>query len=346
MFKNRKNLAYLLVAVSTLAATFSFYFWQMSYSPNLNVDGKKDIILYIHKNATYQTVLDSLRKHKAINDEMAFGFLTKKMKYQENVKPGRYEIPPNSSNRSIVSKLRSGDQDPVNLTFNNIRIKDELAEKIGNKLLINKSEILKLLNDEAVCAKYGFNLETIMCMFLPDTYDIFWDVTPEQFMDRMNKEYKKFWNSDRLEDAQAINMSPVQVGVMASIVQSETNSKEEMPRVAGVYVNRILQNIHLDADPTVKFAVGDFTLRRILNKHLTIDSPYNTYRNAGLPPGPIALPERVAIDAVLAHEKHNYIFFCAKEDFSGRHNFAVTYAEHLKNADIYRKALDERGIKK
>jgi UPF0755 protein len=346
MFKNRKNLAFLLVAVSTIVATLSFYFWQMSFSPNLNVDGKKDIILYIHKNASYQTVLDSLRKHKAINDEMAFGFLTKKMKYREHIKAGRYEIPPNSSNRAIVTKLRSGDQDPVRLTFNNVRIKEELVEKIGKKLLIDKNEVLQMLNDEEVCAKYGFNKETIMCMFLPDTYDIFWDVSAEDFFDRMHKEYKKFWNADRLEDAKAINMSPAEVGVMASIVQSETNAKDEMPRVAGVYVNRIAQNIHLDADPTVKFAVGDFTLRRILNKHLTIDSPYNTYRNAGLPPGPIALPERVAIDAVLGYEKHNYIFFCAKEDFSGHHNFAVTYAEHLKNADIYRKALDDRGIKK
>jgi UPF0755 protein len=345
MFKNRKNLAFLLVGVSTVAATLSFYFWQMSFSPNLNVDGKNDIVLYIHKNANYQTVLDSLRKHKAINDEVSFGFLTKKMKYRDNIKPGRYEIPPNSSNRKILSKLRSGDQDPLNLTFNNVRTKDELVEKVGKKLLLKKSELLEMLNDEEVCKKYGYTKETIMCMFLPDTYDMYWDIPVTDFLDRMAKENKKFWNADRLEDAQAINMSPQEVGIMASIVQSETNKKDEMPRVAGVYVNRIAQNIHLDADPTVKFAVGDFTLRRILNKHLAIDSPYNTYKNAGLPPGPIALPERAAIDAVLAYEKHNYIFFCAKEDFSGHHNFAVTYAEHLKNADIYRKALDERGIR-
>jgi UPF0755 protein len=345
MFKNKKRLAYLLVIVSTLSATFAFYFWQMSYSPNLNVDGKEDIVLYIKPKATYQSVLDSLRKYKAINDEVSFGFLTKKMKYRDNIKPGRYEIPPNSSNRKIVAKLRSGDQDPVKLTFNNIRTKTELVEKVSKKLLFEENELKELLENEETCAKYGFTKETIMAMFLPDTYDIFWDISPEDFMSRMKKEHGKFWNDDRIEDASAIKMSPTEVSVMASIVQSETNKKDEMPRVAGVYVNRIGQGIPLQADPTVKFAVGDFSLKRILNKHLAIDSPYNTYRNTGLPPGPIALPERVAIDAVLNFEKHNYTYFCAKEDFSGYHNFAENYTEHLKNAAIYQKALDNRGIK-
>jgi UPF0755 protein len=345
MFKNRKLLAFVLVAVSTLVATLSFYFWQMSFSPNLNVDGKEPIVLYIREGASYQTVLDSLRKHKAIHDEVSFGFMTKKMNYRELIKPGRYEIKPNSSNKKVVSKLRAGDQDPVKLTFNNIRTKDDLADKVGKKLLLNKNEILKLIQDEEICKKYGFSSETILCMFLPDTYEIYWDVKPDQFLDRMHKEYKRFWDDDRIEDAQAINMSPEQVAVMASIVQSETNKVDEMPRVAGVYVNRLAQNIPLQADPTVKFAVGDFSLRRILNKHLNIDSPYNTYKNTGLPPGPIALPERAAIKSVLDYEKHSYVYFCAKEDFSGYHNFAVSYAEHLKNADLYQNALDNRGIK-
>ncbi len=167
----------------------------------------------------------------------------------------------------------------------------------------------------------------------------------DDFLERMKTEYKKFWNDKRLAQAKVINMSPIQVGVMASIVQSETNKPDEMPTVAGVYVNRIATGMPLQADPTVKFAVGDFSLKRILTKHLTTPSPYNTYINTGLPPGPIALPERVALDAVLGYEKHNYTYFCAKEDFSGYHNFAATYTEHLKNADIYQTALDARGIK-
>jgi UPF0755 protein len=280
-----------------------------------------------------------------ITDEVAFGFMTKRMDLRESIRPGRYEIKPNAANKEIISKIRSGNQDPVKLTFNNVRTKDDLIKKIGTKLDFDSNVLLEKIKNEEECAKYGFTSETIMCMFLPDTYFVYWDSSVDDFLKRMKTEYKKFWNDKRLAKAKAINMSPIQVGVMASIVQSETNKPDEMPRVAGVYVNRIATNMPLQADPTVKFAVGDFSLKRILTKHLSISSPYNTYRNTGLPPGPIALPERVALDAVLDYEKHNYTYFCAKEDFSGYHNFAATYTEHLKNADIYQAALDARGIK-
>jgi UPF0755 protein len=345
MLKNRNFLAFALVLVSTLVATFTFYFWQVANSPNLNVDGKKTYVLYLEKGANYQTVLDSLHKHKIIHSEVSFGFLSKLMKYREKVKPGRYEIPANSGNKEILSKLRAGLQDPVRLTFNNIRTKADLAKKLGTKFKFSTDELLALMNNEEVCSKYGFSSETIMCMFLPDTYFIYWTSTPQEFLDKMKSEYDKFWTKDRLAKANSINMTPVEVAIMASIVQSETNKKDEMPIVAGAYVNRIAQNMPLGADPTVKFAVGDFSLKRILNKHLSVQSPYNTYINTGLPPGPIALPERVALESVLDYQKHNYVYFCAKEDFSGYHNFAVTYSDHLKNADIYQKALDARGIK-
>jgi UPF0755 protein len=345
MFKNKKFVAYLLVIVSTLAATMAFYFWQVAFSPNLNVDGNEKFVLYVPKNSTYESLMDSLHKHKIINDEVAFGFMTKRMGLRESIKPGRYEIKPNAANKEIISKIRSGTQDAVKLTFNNVRTKEDLIKKIGTKLDFDSNVLLEKLKNEQECQKYGFTSETIMCMFLPDTYFIYWTTDVDEFLDRMQSEYKKFWNEKRLAQANAINMTPVQVGVMASIVQSETNKADEMPRVAGVYVNRIATNMPLQADPTVKFAVGDFTLKRILTKHLQTSSPYNTYINTGLPPGPIALPERVALDAVLEYEKHNYTYFCAKEDFSGYHNFAATYTEHLKNADIYQAALDARGIK-
>lgn len=345
MFKNKKVLAYLLVIVSTLAATMAFYFWQVAYSPNLNVEGKEKFVLYVPKNATYESLMDTLHKYKIINDEVAFGFMTKRMGLKESIKPGRYEIKPNAANKEIISKIRSGNQDPVKLTFNNVRTKEDLIKKIGTKLDFDSNVLLEKMKNEEACAKYGFTSETIMCMFLPDTYFIYWNSSVEDFMDRMKTEYEKFWNDKRLAQAKVINMTPIQVGVMASIVQSETNKPDEMPRVAGVYVNRIATDMPLQADPTVKFAVGDFSLKRILTKHLMTPSPYNTYINTGLPPGPIALPERVALDAVLGYEKHNYTYFCAKEDFSGYHNFAATYTEHLKNADIYQAALDARGIK-
>jgi UPF0755 protein len=345
MFKNKKVLAYLLVIVSSLAATMAFYFWQVAYSPNLNVEGKEKFVLYVPKNSSYESLMDTLHKHKIINDEVAFGFMTKRMALRESIKPGRYEIKPNAANKEIISKIRSGNQDPVKLTFNNVRTKEDLIKKIGTKLDFDSNILLEKIKNEEECTKYGFTSETIMCMFLPDTYFIYWDSSVDDFLKRMNMEYKKFWNEKRLSQAQGINMTPIEVGVMASIVQSETNKPDEMPKVAGVYVNRIATNMPLQADPTVKFAVGDFSLKRILTKHLSISSPYNTYRNTGLPPGPIALPERVALDAVLDYEKHNYTYFCAKEDFSGYHNFAATYTEHLKNADIYQAALDARGIK-
>lgn len=343
--KNKNLIAFALVIVTTLVASFSFYFWQVVKSPNLNVDGQKDVVLFIPKGASYETVLDSLHEHKLITDEISFGFLSKFMEYREKIKPGRYLIPPNSGNKEILSKLRAGNQDAVKLTFNNVRLKQDLIAKIGTKLSFDGAELLALLNDEKVCEEFGFNTNTIMSMFLPDTYFIFWTLTPREFMDRMKTEYDKFWDEERLAKAKAINLSPTEVSTMASIVQSETNKKDEMQRVAGVYVNRISEGIPLQADPTVKFAVGDFSLKRILNIHLKVDSPYNTYIHRGLPPGPIALPERVAINAVLDYEKHNYVYFCAKDDFSGYHNFAVDLAGHMKNARTYQAALNARGIK-
>ncbi len=344
MFKKNKILAYLLVIVTTVAATFSFYFWQVLKSANLNVDGKETFVLLVPKNATYEQVLDSLNSHKMIHDQISFGFLSKFMEYREKVRPGRYEIPPNSGNREILSKLRSGNQDPVKLTFNNIRLKEELAEKLAANLLIDKENLMDKLNDPVVCEKYGFKPETIMSMFLPDTYFLWWTLTEDEFLDRMKLEYDKFWTAERREKARQTGMSIVEVSTMASIVQQETNKRDEQPRVAGVYVNRIKGGIPLQADPTVKFAVGDFTLKRILHKHLTTDSPYNTYRVLGLPPGPIALPEKAAIDAVLNYENHQYVYFCAREDFSGYHNFAVTLAEHNANAARFHKAMNDRGI--
>jgi UPF0755 protein len=344
MLKNKKLIAYTLVIVSTIVATLSFYFWQVSSSDNLNVKGEKTFVLYIPTGGTYKNVVDSLHKYRMIHDEISFQFLSKWTKYPENVKPGRYEIKPNSGNKEILSKLKRGQQDDVRLTFNNIRLKSDLIKKIGSRFEFSNEELLEKLKDKEVCAKYGFDTTTIMCMFLPNTYFVRWTTTPDKFLDRMHDEYKKYWTPEKLQKAKSINMTPIEVGVMASIIQSETNKKDEMPRVAGSYINRLAIGMPLQADPTVKFAVGDFSIKRIMEKHLAINSPYNTYRNPGLPPGPIALPEPVALDAVLNYERHKYIYFCAKEDFSGYHNFAETYSEHLNYARIYQEALNKAKI--
>ncbi|GAA4398348.1 endolytic transglycosylase MltG [Nibrella viscosa] len=337
----------LFIFVCVLAASFSFYAWQVFKTPNLQV-GENDqaFELYIPRGATYQTVLDTIKKHDVVHDELSFRFLAKLMKYPQSVKYGRYVIQPKTGNYAALVKLRSGDQDPVKLTFNSIRLKDDLIRRIGSKLEFGTDTLADLLNDPAVTQQYGFDTTTIVCMFIPDTYEFFWTVKPKDFLDRMAKEYKGFWTEERKRKAAALGLSQTQVQILASIVEGETKKNDEKPRVAGVYLNRLKRGMRLEADPTLIFAARDFTIRRVLNVHKAIDSPYNTYRYAGLPPGPIYLPQESSIDAVLNAENHDYLYFVAKEDFSGYHNFARTYAEHLANARLYQRALNQRKIMK
>jgi UPF0755 protein len=241
--------------------------------------------------------------------------------------------------------LKGGLQTPLNVTFNNVRTKEDLAGKVGKYLQTDSVSILQLFADTAQIKKYGFTPETFSSMFIPNTYEFFWTTTATEFADRMKKEYDRFWNDERKKKAEEIKLTPVEVITLASIVQAETAKNDELKTIAGLYINRLNRGMFLQADPTVKFAVGDFSLKRILNSHLEIDSPYNTYKNLGLPPGPINFPETSAIDAVLNFEKNKYYYMCAKEDFSGYHNFAATLAEHNRNAAKYRAALDRNKIR-
>ena len=248
------------------------------------------------------------------------------------------------SNLDLVRRLRSGHQEAIRLTFIGVRSREELAKRMDEELMLNGDTLLRLMNDSVWCASMGFNRQTIVAMFIPNTYEVYWNVSPERFMARMKREYKAFWNASRQEKAQAAGLSPVEVSVLASIVEEESAAVDEYPVIAGLYLNRLKAGIPLQADPTVKFAVGDFSLRRILDKHLEVDSPYNTYKYASLPPGPIRIPSIQALEAVLNYTKHRYLYMCAKEDFSGRHNFAVTLAEHNRNAARYRSELNRRKI--
>ena len=207
-------------------------------------------------------------------------------------------------------------------------------------------EILDLFSDENMILEFGFNTETFRAMFIPNTYEFYWTTSADEFAKRMKTEYDRFWDKSRKAKAEEIGLSPEEVIILASIVQSETIKKDELETVAGLYINRLKKDIRLQADPTIKYAVGDYSLKRVLTKHLEIDSPYNTYKNVGLPPGPIAFPEITTIDAVLNYEKHKYLYMCAKEDFSGYHNFAQTLSQHNRNAAKYRKALDKKRIYK
>jgi UPF0755 protein len=337
----------LFLTVSILLTTFSFYFWQVFRSPNLQVkDGDKTFALLIPKGSTFDSVMDTLKTHNVVNDATSFRFLAKLMKYQERVKEGRYEITPRMSNRAALNKLRSGSQDALPVTFNSMRQKSDLIYRLGSKFEFGPEALEKRLNDPATCEKYGFDTTTIVCMFLPNTYEIFWTIKPDALLDRMGAEYKKFWTPERQAKAKGLGMTQTEVQVLASIVAAETNKRDEQPRVAGVYLNRLKRGIKLEADPTVIFALRDFSIRRLLNKQLTVDSPYNTYRYTGLPPGPINLPAPTTIDAVLNAEKHDYLYFVVDAKFNGYHTFSKTLSEHLANARLYQQALTRMKIMK
>jgi UPF0755 protein len=233
----------------------------------------------------------------------------------------------------------------VRLVFNNIRTKQELADRIGEQIEASSFTILNLLNDNDYIKSIGFNSYNVLSMFVPNTYELYWNTSADKFLQRMKKEYDKFWTPDKLLKARNMKFTPVQVSIMASIVQQESIKEDEKPTIAGVYMNRYHKNWKLEADPTLVYALGDFSVNRILNVYKTIDSPYNTYMYAGLPPGPICLPTISSINAVLNYVRHDYFYFCAKDDFSGYHAFAATYAQHQLNARRFQQALNRRGIK-
>lgn len=329
----------IVITFSVLAITFIFYGYQVLFTPNLQVD-KPDKMLYIPTGATFEVVMDSLQKNDMINENISFSFLSKLVGYQDNVRPGAYLIKGNSNNKEVIWMLRAGRQTPVKLTFNNIRTKEELAQKLAARIEPTEEALLAILNNEDSAKAYGFNQYTFVSMFIPNTYEMYWNISAEAFFKRMLKEYEAFWTEERRAKAAAMGLTPEEVAVLASITEAETKKNDEMPRVAGVYINRLNQKWKLQADPTVVFAVGDFTIKRVRQGHIATDSPYNTYMYEGLPPGPINIPSIPALDAVLNYEKHDYMFFVAREDFSGYHTFAADYNTHLKNARVYQKALD------
>lgn len=336
-----------IIVFSLLVASFSYYFWQVARTANLQVDKKESFYLLIpSKGATFESVWDTLKKHNVVNDELSFKFLSKILKYPERIRSGRYQIKPDMNNNDAITMLRSGNQTPVKLTFNNVRLKEDLVKKIGNRFEFDSTAFYKLINSDSVARFYGFEEETFMCMFLPNTYEVFWNTTPQKLFGRMKSEYDKFWTDERKQKATAIGLTPVQVSVLASIVEEETKKNDEKPRVAGLYLNRLNTQMPLQADPTIKFALKDFGIKRILFSQLQVNSPYNTYRNTGLPPGPIRLADLTSLDAVLNYEKHNYTYMCASPEFNGYHIFAVDYDQHLANAKLYQDALDRLNIKK
>lgn len=301
--------------------------------------------LYVYPETTYTEILDQLEAHIERPNMLRFRRIARMDNYETKIIPGSYKLDPTMSPIDVYRVLSRGLQTPIKFRFNNVRTIEQFAGRASSQLMMDSIQVMDLFNDLSFVEELGFTNENIAALFLPDTYEFYWTITANELFARMKKEYDRFWSKERKNRAQAIGFSPIELSIIASISEEETNDTHERGVVARLYMNRLNINMPLQADPTVKFAVGDFTIRRVLHKHLATDSPYNTYMYGGLPPGPIRIVSKQTIDTILASESHQYIYMCAKEDFSGRHNFSISYSEHQNNAARYRKALNERNIR-
>lgn len=324
----------------------AYVFYSRIYQPNVVLDFEKEVYFYIPTGSTFEDVQQILSEKGVVRNTASFRWVAEQKNYINRIKSGRYLLENGMNNNALVNLLRSGRQTPVNVVFNNVRTKEQLAGKIAHQLELDSLDLLFAMTDTAFLNPLTLDANSVSSLFIPNTYEFYWDVSIPDFLARMTAEHHHFWTENRKTKAQKLGLSPDKVVTLASIVEKETIKRDEQAKVAGLYLNRLRKGIKLESDPTVIYAIGDFTINRVLNKDLKVDSPYNTYKVKGLPPGPISIPSIHAIDAVLNPEKHNYIFMCAKEDFSGYHNFAKNYAGHLKNARMYRRALNNRGIKR
>ena len=342
----KRFLVGVLVIAALVGGFLAFQLYRWVIQPNVKLDSSSREF-FIASGASYEEVRDKLFSLGIIENQVSFDWVAEQKGYPSLVKAGRYVLLDGMSNNALVNLLRSGEQTPVSVVVASVRTKPELASRVSSYLEMDSATLVKLLNDEGFCRQYGFNTSTIFTMFIPNTYEFYWNTSSEEFVDRMAREYKRFWTDERKQKAQAIGLSQSDVSILASLVQAEQGAHpQERPTVAGLYLNRLRKGLRMESDPTLIHALGDFSIKRVLKVHKSINSPYNTYKHAGLPPGPILLPEVSSLDAVLNAEEHNFLYMCAKEDFSGYHNFASSYSRHLVNARKYQRELDRRRIYK
>jgi UPF0755 protein len=338
-----KKVKYLILIVSVLIIIGIIVAYSILLGDGIRLHNGRSVIL-IPTGSKWEQVFDSVNASFEIKNRDILTWVAKKKRYPQHIKPGRYVIEKNISYIDLVNLLRSGDQTPVRVTFNNIRYLNELAGRIGGQIEADSAQIMDLLSNPDNYRNDGFTRENVISVFIPNTYEFYWNTNAREFYTRMLKEYRRFWNAERLEKAKKLNLTPVEVSILASIIDDEVTKSDEKPKIAGVYLNRLNRGIPLQACPTIKFALNDFTITRVLNQYLKIESPYNTYLHRGFPPGPIGCPTIEGIEAVLNAEKHDYFYFAAKADFSGYHNFSRTLTEHNRYAAEYQRELDKRRI--
>ncbi len=339
----RLFLALGVIVFISLCISFGYYYNRV-FRPNLTLGQQKTDFVYIRSTDSFIDVVNQLTERGMLRNRESFIWLSSFMDYDKKVKAGRFRVKDGMSNRELVMLLRSGRQEPIRITFQNIRTKEDLASKVGRNLEADSSSVMELLNDRSQMQQYGLDPQHALSLFMPDTYEFYWNTTAPKFIDKMGVTYSKFWTEERLNKATQMGLSRGEVCVLASIIVQESNKADEWPIIAGVYLNRLHKGMKLQADPTVKFALNDFTIRRIRSNHLQVESAYNTYKYSGLPPGPIYMTGKGSIDAVLNYQSHNYLYFCARPDRSGYHSFAVTFEQHKQNARSYQSSLNDRGI--
>ena len=340
---NKEKIFYFLAGTGVMFLIISIIVYRNLFGISIVADRNHRIIL-IPTGSSYEQVMDTIESKLVIKNRKAFDWLARKKKYPLLIKPGRYLIDNNQSYNSLINLLRSGKQSPVKLTFSNVVTLNQIAGRIGKQLEADSLQIISFLSDDSNYNKDGFNKGNIVSLFIPNTYELYWNTDSKGLYTRMLKEYRLFWNDKRLLKAKEIGLNQKEVSILASIIDDEAAKSDEKPRIAGVYLNRLKRGIPLQADPTIIFALNDNSVTRVLKKDLLVDSPYNTYKHSGLPPGPIGCATIDGIDAVLNAEIHDYLFFAARPDFSGYHNFSRTLSEHNRYALLYQKELDKRKI--
>lgn len=330
----------ILLALALVSTAYLLFFRPLA--PQLDKQ-----TLYIYNNYTIDSVENQicriLQQEKA---PLGFRLISQYKQYPKAIRSGKYTLSNKDTPYSLFIKLSRGHQTPTKLVINNIRTLDQLAEQVGGQIMANEQDLKLYFSSSEILHELGYSYETLPALFIPNTYEVYWNMSAKDFIKRMRKEHNRFWTQDRIEQAQEIGLSPVEVATIASLVEEETNASQEKARVAGLYINRLHRDMLLQADPTIKFALQDFSIRRITNDMLTVESPYNTYKYVGLPPGPIRFPSVEGLLSVLNYEKHNYLYMCAKEDFSGQHNFSTNLQQHMVNARKYWRALNQRKIYK